>query len=182
MPHLYGHNLRLRAAEQTDIPIFLRWINDPEVVENLEVSAPMGTVEEESWFEAMKARPLVEHALVIEVHPEGCEDEWVVIGNTSFFPINQQARSVEIGLMIGEKDYWNKGYGAETLRVMCRYGFDTLNLNRIWLRVNETNPRARHSYEKVGFVHEGTLRQASYKHGRYIDVHVMSILKSEWNR
>ena len=108
MPHLYGHNLRLRAAEQTDIPIFLRWINDPEVVENLEVSAPMGTVEEESWFEAMKARPLVEHALVIEVHPEGCEDEWVVIGNTSFFPINQQARSVEIGIMIGEKDYWSR--------------------------------------------------------------------------
>ena len=42
MPYLYGHNLRLRSAERTDIPQFLRWINDPEVVENLEVYAPMG--------------------------------------------------------------------------------------------------------------------------------------------
>jgi hypothetical protein len=62
----------------------------------------MGTVEEEGWFEAMKARPIDEHALVIEVHPEGSDDKWVVIGNTSFFPINQKARSVEIGIMIGE--------------------------------------------------------------------------------
>jgi len=103
-----------------------------------------------------------------------------VIGNTSFFPINQKARSVEIGIMIGEKEYWNQGYGTETMRVMCRYGFTELNLNRIWLRVYDTNPRARKAYEKAGFVHEGTLRQAEYKHGQYIDVHVMSVLKSDW--
>ena len=180
MPHLYGHNLRLRSAERTDIPQFLQWINDPEVVENLEVYAPMGIVEEESWFDAMKARPIDEHTLVIEVHPEGYDNKWVVIGNTSFFPINQKARSVEIGIMIGEKDCWNKGYGTETMRVMCRYGFEELNLNRIWLRVYDTNPRARKAYEKAGFVYEGTLRQAEYKHGRYIDVHLMSILKSDW--
>jgi len=51
---------------------------------------------------------------------------------------------------------------------MSRYGFEELNLNRIWLRVYDTNPRARKAYEKAGFVYEGTLRQAEYKHGRYI--------------
>jgi len=66
------------------------------------------------------------------------------------------------------------------MRTMSRYGFEELNLNRIWLRVYDTNPRARKAYEKAGFVYEGTLRQAEYKHGRYIDVHVMSILKSDW--
>ena len=74
----------------------------------------------------------------------------------------------------------NKGYGTEAMRTMCRYGFEELNLNRIWLRVYDTNPRARKAYEKAGFVYEGTFRQAEYKHGRYIDVHVMSILKSDW--
>jgi RimJ/RimL family protein N-acetyltransferase len=97
-----------------------------------------------------------------------------------FLPIDQKARSVEIGIMIGEKDYWNKGHGTEAMRTMCRYGFEELNLNRIWLRVFDTNPRARKAYEKAGFVYEGTLRQAEYKHGRYIDVHIMSILKSDW--
>jgi RimJ/RimL family protein N-acetyltransferase len=103
----------------------------------------------------------------------------VVIGNTSFFPIDQKARSVEIGIMIGEKDYWNKGHGTEAMRTMYRYGFEELNLNRIWLRVYATNPRARKAYEKAGFVYEGTLRQAEFKHGRYIDVHIMSILKTD---
>ncbi len=182
MPYLYGQNIRLRAAERADIPQFLRWINDPQVVENLEVYAPMGTVEEESWFEAMKTRPINEHVLVIEVHPQGETDAWVAIGNTSFFPIDEKARSVEIGIMIGEKEYWNQGYGTETMRVMCRYGFEELNLNRIWLRVYETNPRGRNAYQKAGFVHEGTLREAEYKRGRYIDVHVMSVLKSDWLR
>ena len=84
--------------------------------------------------------------------------------------------------MIGEKEYWNQGYGTETMRVMCRYGFEELNLNRIWLRVYETNPRGRNAYQKAGFVHEGTLREAEYKRGRYIDVHVMSVLKSDWLR
>lgn len=60
MPYLYGQNIRLRAAERADIPQFLCWINDPEVVENLEVYAPMGMVEEESWFEAMKTRHINE--------------------------------------------------------------------------------------------------------------------------
>ena len=180
MPYIYGNNLRLRSAERADIPQFLRWINDPLVVENLETYAPMGTVEEEAWFDAMKACPIDEHCLVIEVRPEGAADKWVVIGNTSFFPINQKARSVEIGIMIGEKEYWNKGHGTETMRTMCRYGFEELNLNRVWLRVYSSNPRARKAYEKAGFVYEGTLREAEYKHGRYIDVHVMSILKSDW--
>ena len=181
MPYLYGHNLRLRSAERTDIPQFLRWINDPEVVANLEVYAPMGTVEEEAWFDAMKQRPIDEHTLVIEIHPEESDQEWVVIGNTSFFPIDHKAHSVEIGIMIGEKAYWNKGFGTEAMRTMCRYGFDELNLNRVWLRVYDTNPRARKAYEKAGFVYEGTMRQAVYKNGRYIDMHIMSVLRSDWN-
>lgn len=180
MPYLYGHNLRIRASERTDIPQFLRWINDPDVVSNLETYAPMGIEEEEAWFTAMKSRPIDEHNLVIEVHPDGQDQEWVAIGNISFFPIDQIARSVEIGIMIGEKDYWNKGYGTEAMRTMYRYGFEVLNLNRIWLRVYDTNPRAKRAYEKAGFVYEGTMRQAFYKHGQYIDAHVMSILRSDW--
>ena len=180
MPYIYGHNLRLRSAERADIPQFLRWVNDPEVVENLEVYAPIGTVEEEGWFEEMKKRPIDEQTLVIEVHPEGEDDKWVVIGNTTFIRINEKVRYAEIGIMIGEKDYWNKGHGTEAMGTMCRYAFEELNLNRVWLRVYDTNPRGRRAYEKAGFVYEGTLRQAEYKHGRYIDVHVMSVLTSDW--
>jgi len=62
---------------------------------------------------------------------------------------------------------------------MVNYGFKNLNLNRIYLRVFETNARAIHCYEKAGFKHEGRLRQACFLDGEYKDVLMMSILKSE---
>jgi RimJ/RimL family protein N-acetyltransferase len=64
--------------------------------------------------------------------------------------------------------------------LLVRHGFGTLNLNRIYLRVYADNKRAIHTYEKVGFVHEGRLRQAAYKHGSYCDVLFMSVLREEW--
>jgi RimJ/RimL family protein N-acetyltransferase len=63
---------------------------------------------------------------------------------------------------------------------MLKHGFDTLNLNRIALRVFKNNPRAIRSYEKAGFVHEGRLRQEHYQNGEYVDVFIMSILRTEW--
>ena len=82
--------------------------------------------------------------------------------------------------MIGDKSVWNKGYGTETMQMLLQHGFETLNLNRLYLRVYSTNPRAIRAYEKADFIMEGTLREAVYKHGKYSDVHIMSVLRSEW--
>jgi RimJ/RimL family protein N-acetyltransferase len=61
-----------------------------------------------------------------------------------------------------------------------KYGFNTLNLNRIFLHVFETNPRAIRAYEKAGFSHEGRKRQAEFKNGTYVDILMMSVLKDEY--
>jgi RimJ/RimL family protein N-acetyltransferase len=82
--------------------------------------------------------------------------------------------------MIAVKDQWNKGFGTEATKLFVAYGFETLNLNRIELRVYEYNARAIRVYEKVGFKHEGSLREDHYRQGRYWNTHVMSILRSEW--
>ncbi|MCJ7435442.1 MAG: GNAT family N-acetyltransferase, partial [Anaerolineales bacterium] len=77
---------------------------------------------------------------------------------------------------------WNQGLGTEAMTLLLRIGFETLNLNRIFLRVYADNSRAVRSYEKAGFILEGTLRQAVYKKGRYEDLHIMSVLRSEWDK
>jgi RimJ/RimL family protein N-acetyltransferase len=84
--------------------------------------------------------------------------------------------------MIGDKTYWTQGYGTEAVRLLIKHGFNSLNLNRIFLRVFENNPRAIRAYEKAGFVHEGRERQAEFRDGRYIDVLLMSILKDEFSQ
>lgn len=104
------------------------------------------------------------------------------MGNTSFMNINRREGSAEIGIFIGEKHFWDQGYDSEAVRRMVMHGFNDLNLHRIYLNVFETNPRAVRAYERVGFQHEGRLREAHYLKGRYIDVLLMSILKNEWKR
>jgi len=67
------------------------------------------------------------------------------------------------------------------MTLLLKHGFETLNLHRIFLRVYEENIRAVRAYEKAGFVFEGKMRQAVYKHGNYDDVLFMSVLRSEWD-
>ena len=86
----------------------------------------------------------------------------------------------EIGILIGDKEFWNRGYGTDATRALVRWGFDGLNLNRIWLRVYEDNARAIRCYEKVGFRIEGRLRQDRFRDGRYLDTIIMAILRDEF--
>jgi len=83
--------------------------------------------------------------------------------------------------MLGEKSWWNKGYGTETMRAMLRHGFETLNLHRIWLQVYANNQHGIRAYEKAGFQHEGVYREGHYQAGKYHDVFLMSVLRQEWD-
>jgi RimJ/RimL family protein N-acetyltransferase len=178
MPILYADRIRLRASEREDIPLFLKWVNDPDVCEYLEQYAVLNRVHEENWFEQVSSGPRTELPLVIEVRQ--ADETWTPIGNLAFLNIHPVNQSAEIGIMIGEKEYWDQGYGTEAMRRMCQYGFEELNLHRIFLRVFEGNERGKNAYQKVGFVYEGTMRQARYHRGRYWDVDIMSIIRSEW--
>ena len=174
---IYSKRLRLRGAERADIPRFVDWLNDPEVIEHLLASYPISQASEERWFDSMLQRGPAEQVLVIETR---IDKVWVPLGNTSFMNVDWVNRHAEIGIFIGAKQYWNQGYGRETMRLMLRYGFNQMNLNRIYLRVHANNPRGIRAYEHAGFVHEGVLRQDVYRDGKYCDVLIMSVLMSEW--
>ncbi|MDD2694710.1 MAG: GNAT family protein [Anaerolineales bacterium] len=174
---IYGERVRLRAIEREDLPLFTAWLNDPEVHAYLDLIFPFSLAEEERWFENMLSSPPAEHPLVIEVS-EGTA--WTPVGNCALGKIDWRNRSAAVGIFIGEKRYWNKGYGGDALRLLLRHGFETLNLNRVYLRVYETNLRGIRAYEKVGFVHEGRFREAEFRGGKALNVLYMSVLRSEW--
>ena len=87
-----------------------------------------------------------------------------------------------IGIGLGERDTWGRGYGTDAMRLIVRYGFQELDLYRITLTVFTYNPRAVRSYEKVGFEVEGRLRQALHKDGRRADILVMGLRRPMWER
>jgi RimJ/RimL family protein N-acetyltransferase len=174
---IYGKRLRLRAPERDDIPRFAQWLNDPQVRAGLTVYLPLSISNEERWFANMLEAPTAEQPLVIEVK-EG--STWLPIGNCGLHNIDWRNRSAEAGVFIGEIKRWNKGYGTEAMQLLLTHGFETLNLHRIALRVYENNPGAIRSYEKAGFTVEGRQRQAEFQNGKYWDVILMSVLRSEW--
>jgi RimJ/RimL family protein N-acetyltransferase len=178
MSMVYGKRIRLRAVEREDVQKFHEWVNDPEVTRNLGLYLPMSMQDETTWFEGLGKRDPNEKPLAIEIRKGKA---WKLIGNCGAFGIDTVNRSAELGIMIGAKEEWNKGYGSEAMTLLLQHGFETLNLHRIFLRVYEENVRAVRSYEKAGFVFEGKLRQAVYKHGNYDDVLIMSVLRSEWD-
>ena len=174
---IIGDGIRLRAAERTDIPKFVEWLNDVDVRQYLLIYFPMSQAFEEKWFEENVNRPPAEQVLVIEIFTE---NGWKAIGNTSMMKISDIDRHAEIGIFIGDKSEWSKGYGRKALKLMLNYGFNTLNLNRIYLQVYENNLRGIRSYKAAGFVEEGRMRQAKFSSGKYMDIVLMSVLRDEW--
>lgn len=86
----------------------------------------------------------------------------------------------ELGILIGDRDYWGRGYGREVVRLLLDYGFRYLGGRRIALTTHAKNERAIRCYLACGFVEEGRPRQVFWHEGEYIDLVEMSILRDEW--
>lgn len=175
---LTGNGIRLRAAERSDLPNFVRWLNDPDVYLNLTVRYPMSLGDEERWFENMILRPPTEQVLVIEVDGE---QGWQPVGNTSLMDFDWVSANAEVGIFIGEKHLWGRRIGQRALHLVLNYAFNDLNLARVGLRVYAPNVHAIRCYEAAGFVHEGRLRKAMFRNGELVDILLMSVLRTEWH-
>jgi RimJ/RimL family protein N-acetyltransferase len=168
-----GTKTRLRALEHQDLPYFVRWINDPETRHFMYMRYPLSMTEEEKWWEGFLERQN-DHIFAIEA------DDGAYIGNLGLHDIERENRRAELGIIIGDKAYWGQGYGTDAILAMLGWAFGYLNLNRVSLRVYDYNERAIRCYQKCGFQHEGTMRQACYRDGQYHDEHIMGILRAEF--
>jgi RimJ/RimL family protein N-acetyltransferase len=174
---LTGDLVRLRAYELDDLDRCWAWVNDEEVMRFVAVSAlPISRASEEEWIRrvVMQTRP-PEITYAIEVLDGGHH-----IGSVSLHKIGGPAHHAELGIMIGDKAYWNRGFGTDTVTTMVQFAFDELNLNRVSLTVDEDNGRGIACYRKCGFVEEGRLRQDRFRGGRYFDTIVMGVLREEY--
>ncbi len=173
---IMGKRVRLRAIEREDIPMFVRWLNQPEVCQFLQIYEPLSKASEERWFEDRLSKK-GDFLLCIEAKDDS---GYVPIGNLGLHQVDWKNGCAVFGIVIAETAYWGRGFGTDAVRTMVRFGFKTLNLHRIELEVYDYNPRAIRCYEKAGFRREGTRRQAHFFDGAHHDVHMMSILASEY--
>jgi RimJ/RimL family protein N-acetyltransferase len=173
---LRGRLVYLRPAERDDIPLFVRWLSDARTTEFLALRSPIGLAMEERWFE-----DLLDHHGRDRWYFVICrlEDDRPV-GSLDLREIGPTSGGAGLGIVIGDPADTSKGYGSDALRVLLDFGFGELRLERMWLEVFEFNERARHVYERLGFLHEATFRHAFFHGGRYLDLQRMAILREEW--
>lgn len=172
---LRGSKVTLRRHRPDDLPHVIRWYRDPELGRLTRYHAnPMSADEVERFF---RGRLLSDDALAyaIEEQPSGR-----LIGFTTFSGLDAENDSVLFHITIGERDAWGRGLGSEATELMLAHAFDNLGLHRVGLSVFSYNTRAIRAYEKVGFRHEGRLREAIQRDGRYWDEIQMSVLRQEW--
>jgi RimJ/RimL family protein N-acetyltransferase len=175
-PMIVSGQVFLRPAERDDLPLFVRWFDDARTSRTLSAVAPMSLAMEEDWFE----RTVVSqgrdgyHFVICRL-----EDDRP-LGTIGLFELDLRNGSAGLGISIGDPADTGRGHGTDAMRALLGWAFDMLRLERIWLDVYAFNPRARLVYERLGFVHEGTLRHAAFRFGEYVDFERMSILAGEW--
>lgn len=107
-------------------------------------------------------------------------DDDRLIGEIGMDGVDQMHGETFVGIGLGERDSWGRGYGTDAMRIILRFAFTELNLRRVSLNVFDYNPRAIASYKKVGFVEEGRLRRFLYRDGHRWDLIFMGMLREEW--
>ena len=155
-----------------DAEIFTEWLNDLEVTKNLDIYNGVISLETEKEFLEKLSK---EHNYsIIDI----AKNE--LIASCGFIVLDHLNQVGEIGIFIGNKNYWNKGYGTESLQLLMDYGFKALNLHNIMLRVYSFNERAIKTYQKIGFKIVGKRREALRRENKTHDVVYMDILQKEF--
>lgn len=171
-----GEKVRLREYRREDLALKLSYVNDPEVINGLvaDVPYPLTLAEEEKWFEDISGTSDT-YKFAIET----LEDK-KYIGGCSINNVDWKNSVATIGIFIGDKSYRGKGYGADAMKVLLRFVFLQMNINKMRLTVYSFNKSAIAMYEKMGFKVEGVLRKEIYRDGEYHDKIAMGMLKEEY--
>ena len=175
-----GELVRFVAAEpQLAAGLFAKWGRDSEFVRLLDTDpARLLSVDKyKEWFEKDLVEQQKNDELFFLIRTL---EEDLTIGLIGLNGIQWVHGDAWVGIGLGEREYWGEGYGTDAMGILLRYAFEELNLHRLSLGVFEYNSRAIRSYEKVGFVIEGRIRQFLNRDGRRYDMIFMGILRDEW--
>ena len=166
--------VNIRKFERTDIPKKVEWINNPENNQFLHYDIPISIVGTERWFDSHQGEETRYDAVI--------EADGVPVGTIGLLSIDRKNSKAEYYIAMGEVDYKGKGVAKEASRLILEYGFEKLDLNRIYLFTEVENVAAQKLFERVGFVREGVIRQDILSHGKYADRIAYGFLREDWGR
>jgi len=171
-----GDRITLRAMKREDIARRYAFSQDAELA-GLDSDFPMPIPVErvEALFESESKEKFDDNAAWFAIEADG-----KYIGDCALTGLKDRYGNVELGILIGDRDYWNRGYGREAIGLLLDYAFHYLGMRRVKLTTHAKNLRAIRCYQACGFVEEGRPRQVLWIEGEWTDLVDMSILRDEW--
>lgn len=169
-----GWILALREIRSDDSDRYFKWINNRSlVIKNSSYNSISETTHKERFENISKRSDIRIFSIILTDENENEE----LIGSCSLRKIDWIHRSSELQIRIGEVGMQNKGWGTSSIKLLLKFSFSDMNMNRIYLDVFADNKIAQRAYEKCGFSIEGIKRKAGFIDGHFVDVVMMSILK-----
>jgi RimJ/RimL family protein N-acetyltransferase len=170
-----GEKVYLTELDRANAETIRAWLNDPEVHRYLFVGhIPITKEQEERYYDAQSVSS---DSFNFEIHV-AADDRY--IGNVSLMDVSFVHRHGEIGLVVGDKEAWGKGYGGDAIATCLKFAFLTLGLHSVSIRSQEENRRALELYRRLGFVETGRERERVYSDGRFENQVVLDILEEEY--
>lgn len=172
---LQGSKVNLRPGIDSDYFLLYKWYNDKELNRLAGWSNSKATMEKLK-YNMSKSFGYDPMNLMIEAK------DGTPIGTIQLYDFNEQDKSCKLGIRIGDRDYWSRGYGEDAVKTLLEYAFMKIDIFRVTLKVYEYNGRAVRCYLKCGFQNEGRTRQSANIDGKYYDEIIMGALKSDYIR
>lgn len=170
---IIGDHIRLRPLTEADMALKVKWYNDPAVRKTLVIDEQFELDKTILWFQSLAGRD--DRADFAVESMEG-----VPIGITGLIDIDRRNLIGQCYCVIGEKAFWGQGLGTEIHSVLFQWGFEMLDIQKIWAHIRTNNPAIFRVVEKLGFQIEGTLRQHALVDGRRIDLYQIGLLRQEF--
>ena len=165
-----GRSVNLVALDRAHMARTRAWANDPEIARLMDRARPVSEPEHEAWFQSILTRDDCVY-FAVEQAEGGAH-----VGNVWLWAIDGRHHKAELRVVIGDSAARGHGTGTEAIELLCRYGFERLNLHRVYAYVLAINPAARRAFERAGFALEGTLRDDRWTGDRYTDTFLLARL------
>ncbi|MCG3110432.1 MAG: GNAT family N-acetyltransferase [Candidatus Manganitrophus sp. SB1] len=175
---LEGKRIYLREVRPSDVnERYYHWMNDPETTRFLESRFAPNAIENLRDYVAGKLGDRDNTFLAIVLKKKDRH-----IGNIKLGPIQWIHRIADIGLLIGEKECWGKGYATEAIQLVSDYAFNVLNLHKVTAGCYGSNGGSAQAFLKAGFVVEGVRKDQFYSNGSYVEDILLGLIRPDWNR
>ena len=172
--------IAIKAIEKSDLPLIQSWRNDESLRQYFREYRDFSITQKENWYDNMINDNRFEMFVIRDCDGNCLSDERNV-GVTGITYIDWVNRHGDVHFYIGKNSEWiDKKYSPSAIKLILDYGFNILNLNKLWAEIYEIDTKKLDFFQSLGFKIDASLREHYFHNGKYYTSHILSLLRSEY--